>query len=349
MAPKVALLGASGYTGRLVAKELNKRGIEFVACGRNAENVKRVMDELKISTQVETFDASNPQSVEGLFERLKPRLVITTVGPFLEFGKNVAISAEKSKASYIDSSGEQAFIKWVYENIKPKGDEQIFVPSLAFEYALADLGAELLKEKIGEPLTIRSFYYIPSFSPSRGTRASMLKAMEEKVLAYKDGELVEAVGKTASVTIAEASKTFDAILFPGGEPVMIPKHVAVDSVESYMVMSLSSARLLYRTAKEAKDKAQAILTEKLGPDENERKKNRFFIILEGSAKSEQSTLKISGFDAYGITAHLIAHGAESILAGKVQKRGVCTPTESFGKEALLNWCKNWGISFGFET
>lgn len=349
MTPKIALLGASGYTGRLVASELKKRGIEFVACGRDAENVKRVLDELKISAQVETLDASNPQSIESLIEKIEPKLVITTVGPFLEFGRSVATSVAKSGASYIDSSGEQAFIKWVYENIEPKTPEQIFVPSLAFEYALADLGAEILKENLGEPLAIKVFYYIPSFAPSRGTRASMLKAMEEKVFAYIDGVLVESIGRTASVTIAEAGKTFDALIFPGGEPVMVPRHVHADSVESYMVMSLSSARMLYRAAKEAKDRTQAISAGELGPSEAERRKNRFFIILEGSSAKAKSTLTISGFDAYGITAHLIAQGAEAIVAGKVQKRGTCTPVEAFGKSALLKWCEDWGISFSISV
>jgi len=349
MPPQIALFGASGYTGRLVAQELKKRNIEFIACGRNPDNVKKVLSELKISAQTEALDATDPQSIENLLTRLAPKLVITTIGPFLDFGKNIVSAATESGACYLDSSGEQAYIKWVYENIKPKSPEQVFVPSLAFEYALGDLGAEILKEKFAEPFEIRSFYYTPSHSPSRGTRASMLKAIEQKTLAYKNGELADSAGKTASVTIAELNKTLDALIFPGGEPLMIPRHANVDSVESYMVISLSAARMLYRAAKDAKDKKEAIFTDKLGPTEDERKKNRFFIVLEGTSAHARASLTISGFDAYGITAHLISEGAKTIMDGKLAKRGVCTPVEAFGKEKMLSWCEGWGVSFRFEA
>jgi len=349
MATEVALLGASGYTGRLVAYELEGRGIGFVACGRDPKRVEQALDEQSISARIEAVDATDPSSIRALIERTGPRLVITTIGPFLDMGKHVASIAARSNAHYLDSCGEQVFIKWMLENESFAGLDRTMVPSLAFEYALADAGAEMLKEELGEPLEIRSFYYIPSFSPSRGTRASMLRAMQEKTYVHRDGRLIEADRKTAQVAIPEADKTLDALLFPAGEPVMIPRHVEVNLVESYMVMSMSAARMLYRAAKEAKDKKGAMRTDELGPSAEERKKNRLFVIIEGKSGAGEARLTINGIDAYGLTAHLLAEGASAILSGRALKGGACTPVEAFGADRLKAWCEAWGLSFALET
>ena len=349
MSSHLLLLGASGYTGRLVAAELAKRGVEFVACGRDVKRVERALDELGISARVERVDATEPSSLGELLDREKPSAVITTIGPFLDLGKPVALAVAESGASYMDSCGEQAFIKWLLESVSPSADGQLIVPSLAFEYALADAGAELLKDELGEPLDIRSFYYLPSSAASRGTRVSMVRAMEEKVLAFFDGELREVGRKVAQVSIGEPERTLDALIFPAGEPVMIPRRIRARSVESYMVMSLSAARMLYRAARDAKDRKGAVQTDELGPAPEQRKRSRFFVVLEGVAGERSARLRISGTDPYGLTAHLLAEGAVATLDGEVKRGGVCTPSEAFGAERIVSWCKSWGVSFALET
>ncbi len=349
MSCDVALLGASGYTGRLVAYELHEKGIGFVACGRSPGRLEIALDEMGISARIERFDAADPNSTEALLDRLEPKLVITTVGPFLDMGKGIASAVAGVGAHYLDSCGEQAFIKWFLENEAFADPGCTMITSLAFEYALADAGAELLARELGDPLEIRSFYYIPSFSPSRGTRASMLRAMQEDLYVYSDGELKRAARKTAQVAIPETGRTIDALLFPAGEPVMIPRHVNASLVESYMVMSLSAARKLYRSIRESTDKEGAMQTDRIGPSPDERRQNRFHIILEGRSASGKGRVVISGVDAYGLTAHLLTRGAEAILSGRASGSGACTPVQALGADELVLWCEERGVSFAFEA
>ena len=87
MADRIVLFGATGYTGRLTAEAMTRRGLRPVLAGRSAEKLSAMAAELGgIETAV--GDVATPGSVRALVDR--GDVLVTTVGPFVRWGQAAA-------------------------------------------------------------------------------------------------------------------------------------------------------------------------------------------------------------------------------------------------------------------
>jgi short subunit dehydrogenase-like uncharacterized protein len=120
MAPRVILLGATGYTGRLVADSLIEIGERPVLAGRSASRLSSLADSLGgLDTVV--ADVGRPGSVKDIVT--EGDVLVSTVGPFTLYG-NVALDAALAVgAHYVDSTGEPAFIRKVFFDAGPVARE----------------------------------------------------------------------------------------------------------------------------------------------------------------------------------------------------------------------------------
>ncbi len=111
MAARIVLFGATGYTGRLVAEALVKRGARPLLAARNRSALEQLAGELGgLDTAV--ADVAQPQTVHALVER--GDVLVSTVGPFLRFGGPALDGAVEKGALYLDSTGEPPFIREVF-------------------------------------------------------------------------------------------------------------------------------------------------------------------------------------------------------------------------------------------
>src|SRR5918995_6578969 len=100
----IAVYGATGYTGRLVAEELQRRGAEFVLAGRSAEKLETLAARLggEVRTAAVTLD-----DAAGLRALLEPcAAVIACAGPFTAHGEPVVAAAAEAGTHYLDTTGE---------------------------------------------------------------------------------------------------------------------------------------------------------------------------------------------------------------------------------------------------
>ena len=83
MAPRVILLGATGYTGRLVADSLIEIGERPVLAGRSASRLSALAASLGgLDTVV--ADVGRPDSVKDIVT--EGDVLVSTVGPFTLYG-----------------------------------------------------------------------------------------------------------------------------------------------------------------------------------------------------------------------------------------------------------------------
>jgi short subunit dehydrogenase-like uncharacterized protein len=71
----ILIYGATGYTGRLIAKAASDSGARPVLAGRNLDKVKKVADPLGLSARA--FDLGDPARVDAA---IKDVAVVITVG-----------------------------------------------------------------------------------------------------------------------------------------------------------------------------------------------------------------------------------------------------------------------------
>ena len=157
----VAVLGATGVTGRRVVAYLASRAREtksrWAAAGRDPDKVRRVLAEEGVhDAEVLSADIARPESLMALAERA--RVVLNLVGPYAPAGRNVVAACVNAGAHYVDLSGEMQFIRRViteFDEAARAAGVKVVQPA-GFESLPPDLLvralAERTRERFGQPL-----------------------------------------------------------------------------------------------------------------------------------------------------------------------------------------------------
>ena len=139
----ILVFGATGFTGQKIARELDRRGADYILAGRNPERLQRLATSLQGSTELRIAQAGEPESIERALDGVA--LVINTVGPFSDLGEEVVRAALARGVHYVDTTGEQAFIQSMENKFDElaRRKEVVLCCALAFEYALGECAAAL--------------------------------------------------------------------------------------------------------------------------------------------------------------------------------------------------------------
>ena len=117
----VVVLGATGFTGELTAAYLAEHapeGLRWALAGRNQEKLEAVRERL---TAVDATladlpllqaDSSDEASLAVL--AASTRVVVTTVGPYLEHGAALVAACARAGTDYVDLTGEPEFVDRMY-------------------------------------------------------------------------------------------------------------------------------------------------------------------------------------------------------------------------------------------
>src|SRR3954449_675691 len=188
----IAVYAATGYTGRLVAAELRRRGAEFVLAGRNPAKLEILAEEL--GDGVETRAARLDDEAK-LGELLEPcAAVIACAGPFRLHGEPVLAAAVDARTHYLDTTGEQPFMRTVFEDYGPRAERAgvALVTAMGFDYAPGDMIGSLTAEGMGPLDELVLAYAVSDFGATRGTAMSALDTLAGGDVEWRDGELVPA-------------------------------------------------------------------------------------------------------------------------------------------------------------
>jgi hypothetical protein len=165
----LGLLGATGYTGRLVAEELVRRGIPARLGARSADRLASVP--ALADSERFVVDVSAEPRLDAFFDGLD--VVINTVGPFVSLGLPVVEAAVRNGVGYVDSTGETSFMEDVY--LRYSAAPVPIVPACGFDYIPGDLAAAVAAADVGGPVeSVSVRYRMKRVAPSRGTAISGL-------------------------------------------------------------------------------------------------------------------------------------------------------------------------------
>src|SRR5215218_4205332 len=151
MAARIVLFGATGYTGRLAAEAMVERGLKPVLAARSKEKLDALATELGGELDTAVADVADPPSVRALVER--GDVLVTTVGPFARWGGPAAAAASDAGACYIDSTGEPAFIREVFERYGPAAEKSgaAMVTAFGYDWVPGNLAGGLALDRAGAP------------------------------------------------------------------------------------------------------------------------------------------------------------------------------------------------------
>jgi short subunit dehydrogenase-like uncharacterized protein len=354
----IAVYGATGYTGRLVVAELAAADLDFVVSGRNRAKLEALRDELSLEAPARTATVDDPGSLRELLSDVS--VLINCAGPFVRFGEPVLAAAVETGTHYLDTTGEQPFMKMAYERYGPGAARAgvAVVPAMGFDYVPGDMLASLTARDMDELDEVSLHYCWRDFQPSQGTARTTLEIIGGHDLEWRDSQWVEAGGGVSRGTYEFPAPFGRQHMFryPSGEQITVPRHLPTRNVRASMnAGAFSSERLapIFSAAVRPAGLAMRTPLKRLaqaaisrlpeGQTPAQRERMRWAIVCEAKRGEVERKGVISGRDVYGLTAAAIVRGA-AIAAGKgFDASGGLAPAEAFDPEEFLSGLERFDV------
>jgi short subunit dehydrogenase-like uncharacterized protein len=364
MAPRIVLFGATGYTGRLVAEALVERGATPLLAARSEAPLKELASELG-GLDTATADVSEPESVAALVNA--GDVLVSTVGPFARWGRPALDAAVGKGAAYIDSTGESTFIRTVFEEYGPKGDQAGvgLVTAFGYDWVPGNLAAALALRDAGDAaVRVAVGYYITGKSDggmSGGTQASAAGAMLDPGFAWREGRLVTERGAKRVASFDVEGRRLQGVSVGSSEHFALPAtHPHLREVDVYLgwfgpasrPLQAVSGGLSVATKVPGTRRAISSGLNKIvkgstgGPNAEQRAKSGSHVvaIAYGEAGEPLAEVRVAGVDGYTFTGKILAWGATTALARGLEGTGALGPEQAFGLDELERGAAESGIS-----
>src|SRR6478609_885476 len=239
MAGRIIVFGATGYTGRLLSEQLVARGQRPLLVARDRGRVEALAAELG-GLDSAVADISQPAGLAALVE--PGDVLVTTVGPFARWGGAALDAAIGAGAHYIDSTGEPAFIRRVFERegARAKDAGIGLLTAFGYDWVPGNLAGALALRDAGDAATaVRIGYFMrgemkPS-GMSGGTAASAAGAFLEPGYRWAGGRLVTERGAARIYSFEVSGRAKRAVSAGSSEAFALPRiHPGLQEVDVYL-------------------------------------------------------------------------------------------------------------------
>lgn len=376
----VVVFGATGFTGRLAAEYLARRGLEtpirWAIAGRSAARLAEVRAALAqinpAYASLGTIEASSgdPASLERM--AAQTRVILTTVGPYAEHGEPLVAACIKEGAHYVDITGEPDFVDGLldrhHEAARSRGVR--IVNCCGFDSIPHDLGALFTVKQLpaGGPIQVEGFVRAKS-TFSGGTWQSAIGAMgnlrgkqkrphEQATSGRKVRGLKPRIRHEAKLgawvcpmptidpqIVLRSARALDVYGpdFSYGHYVQIRSGFALAG----LIVGVGAVVALAQIGP-ARELLRKVRGSGEGPTADERASSFFKVTFFGGSGGQHVVTRVSGGDpGYTETAKMVAESALCLAfdADKLSSSGgVLTPAVAMG-EVLIDRLQKAGIRF----
>ena len=203
------IYGAYGYTGQLIGKEAQQRGLNIIAAGRDAEQVARLKQEWTVPGRVVSLH--NEAALHAALNEVDG--VMHCAGPFEDTAQPMVNACLDTGTHYLDITGEWQVFEALRHRSEAAQEAGIAVlPGVGFDVVPTDCVAATLAQACPDA-TALSLGFVGLGSLSRGTALTALRGWGQGSLMRRNGRLVRipAGAHTRTVDIAGRTRTLTSI------------------------------------------------------------------------------------------------------------------------------------------
>jgi len=337
---KVAVYGASGHTGQLVAQDLVARGYEPLLLGRNREALERVAAGLKGNSSVATAEVGDADALHAILEGIG--VLINCAGPHGDTSFPLALAAIDSGVHYLDTNAvEQFAAKRLFDDLSRAAVHAgiAVVPGMATFGGLGDLLASEVARGLSPVAAMTVAYIVDGWIPTRGSMMTASRTQGAPRLRFEAGLFSEELQPTRikAFDFGHPIGVRDVVEnYPGVDVAMIPQHVLADAVAVHMTLS---------TLQEFRAIDPAIAA---GTDAQARKMTDFGVLVEARHDKGVSRMIARGKDIYGFTATMMGTAVEQLANGPA-RAGVLSPAQLFEADTFLEALTRQGLAIQNAT
>jgi short subunit dehydrogenase-like uncharacterized protein len=333
--------GATGYTGRLIAREAAQRGLKPILAGRNPAAVEALGKELGLETRVLLLD--DPAKVADHLADVT--LVLNCAGPFSATAEPMLQACLAARAHYLDITGEIAVFERVHALDKEARNAGVVLcAGVGFDVIPTDCVALMLKEQLPRAVEL-SLGFDTEMKMSRGTAKTMLENIA-------DGGKIRQNGTIVPVGLGYRPRRIDfgggerlAAAIPWGDVATAYYTTGIPNIVVYtgttpgqmrQIGLLNAFRWLFRSRGVRRFFERQIEANVKGPSAEVRESGAAFVWGEAvDANGAKATIRIKTQSAYALTV-TGALGVVQWLLDNPAPRGSTTPARLMGSRYVLD-------------
>ena len=354
----VLVLGAAGFTGRLIVEALEAANTPYVLGGRNGEALAQLSGELASKPDYRILDVTSKPRLQAALADVS--VVANSVGPFVKLGLPVIEEAIKAGVHYVDTAAEQSFIRKAFETYNQDALEAgvTVLPGHACDFTFSYCGAALIDEAVGHVERFSSFHWPNDFSPSRGTLKSAVGMVAEPHFTYDQSQWLPqsyswSPKRHQFPDMDEASYT---VPFPGGDVILLPRDFpSLEHCTSHLVLGQKESRGLALanklspiTSRLMQTPLLDVIEEKIqanhkDPNQHQRQQDNWSFFVRGDGPDGRAWCRIEGRDTYGISGVCVAQAARWLAEGRQKNAGVVTTGKAFSARDFLQALEPHGV------
>jgi short subunit dehydrogenase-like uncharacterized protein len=362
MPARIVVFGATGYTGRLVAERLLARGARPVLAGRSEERLAELSARLG-GLEWARADAMRSNSVFALVR--DGDVLVSTVGPFAKWGEAAVRASIAAGCTYLDSTGEPAFIRRIFEEFdRPAARAGArLLTAMGYDYVPGALAGALALERAPGAVRIDIGYFslgAMTGALSAGTRQSLVGAALADNHAFRDGRLRTVRGAERVRSFPVAGRSRPAVSIGGAEHFTLPRaHPDLREVNvhlgwmGWLARPVQASALLGAAAQRlpgvrgalrgAGERLAALIPD---PEPGTTPGGESWIVAEAfdGAGERVASVTLTGSDGYAFTAAFMAWAADRAARQPIAGAGALGPLEAFGLRELEAGCREAGLA-----
>ncbi len=339
----ILIYGATGYTGRLIARTAAERGARPVLAGRNLEKVKRVAEPLGLPARA--FDLADPAGIDAAIKDVA--VVLCVAGPFSATSRPVADACLRNRVHYLDITGEiEVFEALAARDGEAKARGVMLLPGVGFDVAPSDCLAAHLTRRLPDANDLKLYLSVGA-NLSRGTAKTMVESVAAGTRLRRRGAIIsrnsaeagscdfgDGEKPTIQISWGDVVTAFHSTGIPNIEvhfeasPAILALMRAPSFVKSFLGLSFMQSLL-----KSQVDRMPE------GPSQAARQAGRAVLVCQArNAKGETVRSRLTTPEGYTLTA-ATAFDAAKRVAEKDAKSGFQTPSGAFGADWILGFDK----------
>jgi short subunit dehydrogenase-like uncharacterized protein len=341
LSARLAIYGASGYTGRLLAAAASASRLDAVLVGRSRERLSGVSEQTGFPLRIaETADAP---ALRAAFSDCA--VVVNSAGPFPLTAKPVLEACLSAGAHYLDVAGEGPVFGELHRYEEAAKQARVLImPGAGFVVAAGDALAAHVVQRL--PHTRSLWLGFSRSDPiSRGSFASMLDLTDGYATIRRNSRLLALPAGSLTHAFDFGSGASEAMLAPWPDPFTAYLTTGIPEIEAYLEADPAS-RWAYRAVSAfapalrfpAARRAAELLAQYApdGPTEAEREATPKVVVAEAEDVYRQRVVaRLFTPNVYTFTAHCVTALAERALKGDV-KPGYWTPAGLYGPDFVLS-------------
>lgn len=313
------IYGATGYTGRMIAKQAKDAGLNFVIAGRNRAKLDELAKRLNVSAAAFALqdDAVLDRNLEGI------SVVLNCAGPFAHTAEPLMHACIKLGIHYLDITAEIN----VYRQAESMhdlayGTGSMLLPGVGWDVVPTDCLAVILAEQVREPVQLKIALQVAG-SMSRGSAVSAREMISAGLLARIDGSL--------TVKTDANTEFFD---FGEGKVECVPLSFG-DLVTAWHSTGIPNIEMFVHVSGDAFPSGNISLLPD-GPSPKERSGNIARAVVDiAGANGVIHHAVIETINGYSYTPLAAVEAARLVLSG-VSQPGFQTPAKIFGANFALS-------------